>query len=63
MGEVIERPDQLISAIEPAPALHEHYVEIQQRIAHEALGDTGPSAVVRSVDRIMEYMAQGWVAP
>jgi hypothetical protein len=63
MGEVIERPDELMPAIRRAPAMHARYRETQERIAQQALGDTGPSSVVRSVDKIMDYMAQGWVAP
>lgn len=63
MGEVIERPDELMAAIRRAPAMHARYREAQERIAQQALGDTGPSSVVRSVDKIMQYMAQGRVAP
>jgi hypothetical protein len=63
MGEVIEHPDELMPAIQRAAALHDRYRAIQERVAREVLGDTGPSSVARSADRILEYMAHGRVDP
>ena len=63
MGEVIERPDELIPAIRRGPEVHANYREIQEVMARDSLGDTGPGSVTRSVDKILEYMAKGRVEP
>ena len=63
MGEVIEHPDDLMSAIRRAPEIHAGFREVQVRVAAQALGDTGPASVTRSVDTILEYMARGRVDP
>lgn len=63
MGEVVERPDEVRAALHRAPALHERYREVQERVSREVLGDTGPGSVTRSADKILEYMAHGRVDP
>lgn len=62
MGEVIERPEELMAALHRAPARHAEFVATQRAMAAQALGDTGPESVTRSVDKILEYMTTGRVA-
>lgn len=63
MGEVIERPDELMPAIRRAPEVHARYRDIQHSMTGDSLGDTGPRSVTRSVEKILEYMARGQVEP
>lgn len=63
MGEVVERPEELMPAIRRAPALHDAYRPIQEETANLALGETGPRSIAASVAKIMEYMAKGRVEP
>jgi hypothetical protein len=61
MGEVIERPEDLMPAIRRAPDLHARFRERQTELAHYALGDTGPDSVERSAGLICEFVANGRV--
>ena len=56
MGEVIEDPDEIMAAIDRAPALHSQYAERQAEFAKSALGDTSAGSIARSADLIQTFI-------
>jgi hypothetical protein len=62
LGDVIERPEQLMDAIRQAPARHRLYLQRQRDLAARSLGDTSPGASRRAADDIVAFLREGQVA-
>jgi hypothetical protein len=58
LGDVIERPDQLMDAIRAAPSRHHRYRARQEEMAQASLGDRAPGAAERGADAIAAYLAR-----
>ncbi len=56
LGDVISRPDELMPAIEAAPARHHLYRKRQSAYAAASLGDTSPGASCRAADAVMAFL-------
>jgi hypothetical protein len=56
LGDVVDDPAQLMSAIRDAPSRHHLYLERQQRAARETFGEDGGSPSRRAADAILEFL-------
>jgi len=62
LGDVIERPDQIMPAVREASARHGHYRDAQVTLANATLGDRRPGAAERAADAIMEFLDRGSIS-
>lgn len=58
MGEVVSHPKDVMDAIARAPELHRQFVEKQRDYARSALGDTSGASAIRTVDTILDFLAE-----
>lgn len=58
LGEVVDEPAKLMSAIDRAPRVHERYAQKQAEFAASALGDTSQDAVAASADAIVTFVRE-----
>jgi CDP-glycerol glycerophosphotransferase (TagB/SpsB family) len=56
LGDVVDDPAQLMSAIRDMPSRHHLYLERQQRAARETFGEDGGSPSRRAADAILEFL-------
>ncbi|ARR57894.1 hypothetical protein HY78_30880 (plasmid) [Rhizorhabdus wittichii DC-6] len=61
MGDVIERPEELMDAIRAAPERHVLYVQRQRELAERSLGDLSADAAKRAADDIVRFLREGRV--
>lgn len=62
LGEVIERPDELMAAINRATELHPAYLEKQRELTRSSLGDTSAGAASRAASDILAFLDKGAAA-
>ena len=58
LGDVIERPDELMDAVRAAPARHARYRPLQEQMAEASLGDRAPGAAKRGADAVAAFLAR-----
>ena len=59
LGDVIDRPEQLMGAIRAAPGRHQHYLARQQEAARATFDDDPERASVRNASAIFDFLAAG----
>jgi hypothetical protein len=57
-GEVVDELQQVVRALERAPARHSEFIGVQESFARQALGETGPEAPRRAARAIIEAIDQ-----
>lgn len=58
LGEVVERPDELMAAIERAPERHAAYLHRQRELTRSSLGDTSAKAISRAASDILGILEE-----
>lgn len=61
LGDVVDDPAELMTAIRAAPSRHHLYIDRQRELAAQSLGDTSPGAAARAANLILDYLAKGRV--
>jgi hypothetical protein len=56
MGEVVNRPDEVVAALRRAGSVHAGHEETQRRLVAEALGNVGPECAERAARVIRDSM-------
>ena len=59
LGDVVDDPSKLMSAIEEAPVRHVHYRHLQEKMANDSLGNRSPGAAGRGAQVIIHYLMTG----
>ncbi len=62
LGDVVERPDQLMDAIRAAPARHALFRPLQEAMTDASLGDRSPGAAKRGADAVAAFLARSSAA-